>query len=242
MDTRAFFRFIDSVYAFNGHYRTVEAMYNGKLKLGEWKKRIGDKRRGFEACVFTCCAENKEFKEQLYIYIDRFKTSLDNYEKSGWFENQFDINTEKRKFLEQKYHETRRKEIALAYKYLVSILNKEVDSDIKEESHYQDIYSIDQLEIIRKYLINNKYLHKDTSTEDFVYYFSGKGDKPQKPLQWIGYKIDAAFFIDTFYNKETKKWKKAQQVFGYERLDNSLSCKSYLINKVNPFKEFKDSL
>lgn len=239
MDTRPFFSFIDAVYAFNGQKRTVDALRSGKLRFGKWVESMSKKRRAFEACAFTCCAESPDFREQLTIYYDKLKTSVDNYEKSHWFDNQYDIKTQKREFFEQKYHEVRRKEITIAYNYLTALMGK-TKSTSDNEMHYTEEYTIEQLNSIFDYLIEHKHLDPLTKREDFIYYFSGKGEKPLMPLRWIGTKINAAFFIDIFSN-DTKKWKKSQIVFGFTRLNNSLSCRAYRDVK-NPFDELKHNI
>lgn len=160
---------------------------------------------------------------------------MENYEKSRWFDNQYDIKTQKREFFEQKYHEVRRKEITIAYNYLTALMGKATSTNY-DESHYIDIYTIEQLNTIFDYLIENKHLDPKTKREDFIYYFSGKGEIPLMPLRWIGTKINAAFFIDRFFDDDTKKWKKSQVVFGFTRLNNSLSCLAYRAAK-NPFDE-----
>lgn len=240
MDTRPFFSFIDAVYAFNGQKRTVDALCSGKLRFGKWAESMSNKRRAFEACAFTCCAESPDFREQLTIYYDRLKTSMENYEKSRWFDNQYDIKTQKREFFEQKYHEVRRKEITIAYNYLTALMGKATSTNY-DESHYIDIYTIEQLNTIFDYLIENKHLDPKAKREDFIYYFSGKGEIPLMPLRWIGTKINAAFFIEAFYDKDAKKWKKAERVLGFTRLNNSLSCLSYSDRK-NPFEELKNKI
>ena len=240
MDTRPLFNFIDTIYAFNGQKRTVDAFCSGKLRFGKWAESLSNKRRAFEACVFTCCAESPDFREQLIIYYDKLKTSVENYEKSHWFDNLYDIKTHKHEFFEQKYHEVRRKEITIAYNYLTALMGKTTSIN-DSESHYIDIYSIEQLNTIFNYLIENKQLDPNSKREDFIYYFSGKGDKPHLPLRWIGTKINAAFFIEAFYDDDIKKWKKAQVVFGFTRLNNSLSCLSYG-DRQNPFGELKSNI
>lgn len=240
MDTRPFFNFIDAVYAFNGQKRTVDAFCSGKLRFGKWAESISNKRRAFEACAFSCCAESSDFREQLTIYYDRLKTSVDNYEKSRWFSNQYDIKTQKREFFEQKYHEVRRKEISIACDYLTALIGK-TNNTCDDEAHYKDIYTPQQLDIIFDYLIDNEYLDPKTQREDFVYYFSGRGEKPNVGLRWIGTKINAAFFIETFYIDDAKKWKKSQLIFGFTRLNNSLSSLSYS-DKTSPFIELRNKI
>ena len=171
------------------------------------------------------------------IYFDRLKTSVDNYEKSHWFNKQYDINTQKREFFEQKYHEVRRKEITIAYNYLYTLLQKN-NNPSDGGVHYNDNYTLEQLSKIFDHLISNQYLDGGTPKEDFIYFFSGQGKSTQTQLKWIGSKVDAALFIEMFFSDDMTKWKKAEIIFGYHRLNKSITnCL-----KDNPFKELYETL
>ena len=116
MDTRKFFKFINAIY--NGYYRNINALCNGRLDIEKWGIVLAYKRKGFEIYAFSCYMESQLFRDRVGIYYNRLKKSLANYEKSHWFDYDFDINKNRRTYFEQKYHIIRRREISLACEFL----------------------------------------------------------------------------------------------------------------------------
>ena len=99
MDTRNFFKFINAIY--NGYHRNINAICNGKLDIEDWGRVLAYKRKGFETCAFACYVESSLFRDKVVIYYNKFKESLANYEKSNWFDYDFDINKNRRTYFEQ---------------------------------------------------------------------------------------------------------------------------------------------
>lgn len=247
MNTDNFFAFIDFVYAFNSHKRTVDALCNGTIRFGRWAEKISKKRRNFESCAFTCYAENPNFQKQLPIYYNKLKKSIEGYDKSHWFDNEYDIKTDKRKFLEQKYHEVRRKEIINAFNYLHQLMNGESIDDAQkgEESvcmSFSPKYDDEKLLEIYQYLIDNDFIDTKTDFKDFCYYFSGKGEIPTKRLKWVGTGTDLAIFIHHFYYTEEKKWEKTKFVFDKEYNYPSVIERLGSRKKEDPFVDFADKI
>lgn len=245
MDTRKFFKFINAIY--NGYYRNINALCNGRLDIEKWAIVLAYKRKGFEICAFACYVESPLFRDKVVIYYNKFKESLANYEKSHWFDYDFDINKNRRTYFEQKYHIIRRKEISLACEFLEKLLNEPNlisynDTVSDELSHYNLDYNEEQFKSIYNFLIDGKYLESTTDLNDFIYYFSGNGDKPQHGLKWINKKVNLALFLAELCNNEEKKWERAKNIFGIDGLAQSYSNTAYRKSTNNPFEGLKDTL
>lgn len=89
MDTRNFFKFIYAIY--NGYHRNINAMCDGKLDIEDWGRVLAYKRKAFEECAFSYYIVSQQFRDKVGIYYNKFKESLANYEKSHWFDCDFDI-------------------------------------------------------------------------------------------------------------------------------------------------------
>lgn len=242
MDSRKFFKFINAIY--NGYYRNINALCDGKLDIEDWGRVLAYKRKGFEICAFACYVESPLFRDKVVIYYNKFKESLANYEKSHWFDYDFDINKNRRTYFEQKYHIIRRKEISLACEFLEKLLNEpNPNNDISDGlSHYNLDYNEEQFKSIYNFLIDGKYLESTSTFEDFVYYFSGNGNKPQHGLKWLGSKVNLALFLAELCNNDGKKWEKAKNIFGVDGLAQSYSNTAYRKSTNNPFEGLKDTL
>ena len=245
MDTRKFFKFINAIYS--GYYRNINALCDGKLDIEDWGRVLAYKRKGFEICAFACYVESPLFRDKVVIYYNKFKESLANYEKSHWFDYDFDINKNRRTYFEQKYHIIRRKEISLACEFLEKLLNEPNpisynDTVSDELSHYNLDYNEEQFKSIYNFLIDGKYLESTTALNDFIYYFSGNGDKPQHGLKWLGSKVNLALFLAELCNNDGKKWEKAKNIFGVDGLAQSYSNTAYRKSTNNPFEGLKDTL
>lgn len=245
MDTRKFFKFINAIY--NGYYRNINALCNGKLDIEDWGRVLSYKRKGFEICAFACYVESPLFRDKVVIYYNRLKKSLANYKKSHWFDCDFDINKDRRKYFEQKYHIIRRREITLACEFLEKLQNEtnHISTNNKTPNksfHYNLNYNEEQFKSIYTFLVDGKYLESTTALEDFIYYFSGKGDKPHHGLKWIDKKVNLAQFIDTLCNKENRKWVIAELIFGEYGLRQSNGNTAYRKDDNNPFEDLKNTL
>lgn len=246
MDTRKFFKFINAIY--NGYHRNINAICSGKLDIEDWGRVLAYKRKRFETCAFACYIESPLFRDKVGIYYNRLKKSLDNYEKSNWFDYDFDINKNKRTYFEQKYHVIRKREITLACEFLEKLLNesKPISNNDKKVSnelfHYNLDYNEEQFKSIYTFLIDGKFLKSTTPFEDFIYYFSGNGTKPHYGLKWIDKKVNLAQFIDTLCNKENKKWVRAELIFGEDGLRQSNGNTAYRKDDNNPFEDLKNTL
>lgn len=237
MDTRKFFKFINAIY--NGYYRNINALCDGKLDIEDWGRVLAYKRKGFETCAFSCYVKSQLFRDKVVIYYNKFKESLANYEKSKWFDYDFDINKNRRTYFEQKYHIIRKREITLACEFLEKLLNETIhatkDKGSDELFHYNLCYNEEQFKAVYDFLINCNYLDSTTALNDFIYHFSGEGEKTQNGLKWKSSKVNLSLFIAELCNNEDKKWEKAKNIFGFDGLAQSYSNTAYRKNTSNPF-------
>lgn len=118
-------------------------------------------------------------------------------------------------------------------------MGNEMDNEFKGvflPSLYKDD---DKLVEVCNKLIDGGYLDMSTSSDDFVYFFSGRGKVPEQNLIWIGNNVELAFFVDSyctkFKNDIPEKWKKAQMIFRRnglrQALTNSLNSTKESLNK-----------
>lgn len=241
MDTRYFFEFITATY--NGYNRIIDAMCNGTISIEQWAGKLSNQRKAFEECTFSYYIESQQFRNKVGIYYNKFKESLANYEKSHWFDCDFDINKDRRKYFEQKYHIIRRREITLACKFLEELMDKSNQISTKDKvtnelSHYNLNYNKEQFKFVYDHLISDKYIDSTTTLEDFIYYFSGNGNKPKNGIKWLSTKVNLSLFIGEFCFNVDKKWKIAKDIFGYNGLAQSYSNS----NQKNHFVSLKKAL
>ena len=100
------------------------------------------------------------------------------------------------------------------------------NSNSKDEklSHFNDTRTDEQLCKMLKELIDLGYIANDTNEFDFIYYFSGRGKRPANRLKWSnadGKGVVLSIFINHFYYSESKRWKKAEMIFGKAKLGNA---------------------
>lgn len=108
--------------------------------------------------------------------------------------------------------------------------------------YYTTSFSDKTLQKVFDYLIKRGCLHTETLLSDFIYYFTGRGEKVNNGLKWdseIGGKVKLAYFINTIImggrDQDKSYWKKAEIIFGVRALGNSYSRSSS--NKDNSSNE-----
>lgn len=94
--------------------------------------------------------------------------------------------------------------------------------------HFPSIYKNEtDLRKLCNELINQGFLERDTSIDDFVYFFSGKGEVPKRHLEWVGKNTNLSIFLDCYFIKINtdipSKWKLAQRIFNRKNLRQSLN-------------------
>ena len=190
MNTDGFFAFYNVLYTGDNGNEVINALRYRKITLEKWKKDIFKKRRDCEACIFTCFLENDKFKEQLVIYENEFKQSIENYANSHWFDVEYDITKHPRKHLARRYHEIRKRQIELVLKYIEKVRNPKItnlsvsaDPSVDNRPPHYTYTKIDKTITLFNYLVEKGYL-LNPSQNDFVYYMTGEGESPTSCLQW----------------------------------------------------------
>lgn len=229
MDTRGFFDFYNALYTGDNGNEVIDALRFRKITLEKWKKDIFKKRRDCEACIFTCFLENDKFKEQLVIYENEFKQSIENYAHSHWFDVEYDITKHPRKHLARRYHEIRKRQIELVLKYIEKVRNPKItnlsvsaEPSVDNRPTHYTYTNIDKTITLFNYLVEKGYL-LNPSQNDFVYYVTGEGEPPISCLQWnmSKKKYTLSIFIREMFGDEVCFWDKAEKIFGVKGLKGS---------------------
>ena len=249
MNTKGLFDFYNVIYTYDKGDSVIKALCSGKMRFSRWVDSMFKKRKAFEACVFTCYLENDKFKEQLLIYENRFKQSLEGYVKSKWFDEEFDRKQNPCEFFTRKYHEVRKRQIELALEYIEKVKNpRTTNLSVQSETSVENVvphfegYSTEVITDVFEYLIDIKYLDAHTSKEDFLYYFTGEGEIPTNRLKWRANKVDTAIFVETLFGKSKKRWDITAYIF--DELNNYANIYSRKFRTVFTDKEekFQDAL
>ena len=249
MKTDGFFAFYNALYTGDNGNEVINALRYRKITLEKWKKDIFKKRRDCEACIFTCFLENDKFKEQLVIYENEFKQSIENYAHSHWFDVEYDITKHPRKHLARRYHEIRKRQIELVLKYIEKVRNPKITNPIASTEasvdnrppHFEG-HTVEKMTKVFEYLISKGHLDGNTAKEDFIYYFTGEGEIPSVKLKWRTAKINTAIFIETLFCEVQKKWHITSYIF--DEANTYANIYSRKLNTVFTDKEeiFKEDL
>lgn len=110
------------------------------------------------------------------------------------------------------------------------------EDEIKELIDYNELTGVylpnvynDDVKLVKlcAELINQKYLNDASSKDDFVFFFSGKGNTPNQTLLWQGSTVELGVFLDCYFIKASyeipNKWKISQKIFGRKSLRQSLN-------------------
>ena len=99
-----------------------------------------------------------------------------------------------------------------------------------DDVYYTTSFSDKTLKKVFDYLIKRGCLHPETLLSDFIYYFTGRGEKAKDGLKWEGKdakKVRLAYFINTIIkggrDQDKSYWKKAEIIFAVKGLANSYS-------------------
>ena len=126
----------------------------------------------------------------------------------------------------------------MAIKYIDKIINKEENvvntptyakkqkMQNTSDVYYATTHTNKKLRRVYKYLIENGHLEKDNLLSDFLYYFTGKGEKVNNILKWstkYRAKVDLAFFLVAIVggDRSAECWNKAKTIFGVTGLAQS---------------------
>lgn len=226
MNTDRFFAFYNALYTGDNGNEVINALRYRKITLEKWKKDIFKKRRDCEACIFTCFLENDKFKEQLVIYENEFKQSIENYANSHWFDVEYDITKHPRKHLARRYHEIRKRQIELVLKYIEKVRNPNstnpitsAEASVDNRPPHYTYTNIDKTILLFNFLVEKGYL-LNPSQNDFVYYMTGEGEHPTSCLRWnmSKKKFTLSIFIKKMFGDEVNFWDTAEKIFGVKGL------------------------
>lgn len=253
MDTSAIFDFIDNfVYTYDKGDGFIDALYFGEMSFDDFAKMASQKRKAFDACVFQCTENERTFHSLGMIY-ERIVSIANQYKRFPYWEDYGEYNIAKlsdRELCKAKYHKIRGKEIVLAVASLEKLLkingqtlvdNIYVEDEVINET-FSANYNDEQLQSIYDYLIENDYLHQDTKLNDFIYYFSGRGDVAVTPLRWIGSSTDLALFVKNFYPNEDKVWIKTTAIFGKKARYATLANSATFSKRDKEFSRFQNGM
>lgn len=256
MGTSAIFDFIDGfVFTYGQGEEFIDALFNGEMSYDDFAKMASEKRKAFDASVFECCENDRLFKSLELIY-ERLKPIANHYSHFPYWKDYGEIDTNHideilkgRELCEKKYHEIRGREIILAVTSLEKLLKVNGYSSVNDKEevkccyvHFEKTYNNRQLEHTFNYLMQNGYLYSDSKLEDFVFYFSGKGNVPICNLKWVGTLTDLALFIFSLFPNEEKKWEKTKLIFGVNARFATLVTNNNYRGKDDPFEDLRKSI
>ncbi len=229
MNTKGFFEFYYALYAKGGDDVVINSMFRRKGGVRKFFFDITKKREVCEACIFTCFLENDKFKEQLLIYENEFRQSIENYKTSHWFNDDFGKEKKTLEYYARKYHEIRKRQIELVLKYIEKVRNPKItnlsvsaEPSVDNRATHYTYTNIDKTITLFNYLVEKGYL-LNPSQNDFVYYVTGEGEPPISCLQWnmSKKKYTLSIFIREMFGDEVCFWDKAEKIFGVKGLKGS---------------------
>ncbi len=226
MNTRAFFDFYYALYAKGGDDVVINTMYRKQGGVRKLFFDITKKREACEACIFTCFLENDNFKEQLLIYENEFKQSIERYKTSHWFDDDFGKEEKSHDYYARKYHEIRKRQIELILKYIEKVKNPNstnpiglAEASVDNRPPHYTYTNIDKTILLFNFLVEKGYL-LNPSQNDFVYYMTGEGEHPTSCLRWnmSKKKFTLSIFIKKMFGDEVNFWDTAEKIFGVKGL------------------------
>lgn len=212
--------YMDALCANNQNNREVKMLYNRELDYSKWREGVGRKHISFTHAVSSLIAGNEdEVLQTLTTFQRRLKKVLGEYESSIIFNIRYRYRENKYKFWEQHYHLFRREQVTRTITYIDGVLKEQ---EAKREAskrcstdYYHTQFSDEKLTRVYDYLMEQGYLQADNTLQEFVYYFSGRGEKPTKKLTWCGEfpMVKLSHFLHVIAGCDGEKWKKAKMVF-----------------------------
>ena len=82
-------------------------------------------------------------------------------------------------------------------------------NDIEEQPHFHKEVKDEELEVIFNGLMEHNMLCDNPSFEDFVYWHTGRGERPKLPLTWVAKNV-CRYYVFIYLNKD---WTTAEQCF-----------------------------
>ena len=80
-------------------------------------------------------------------------------------------------------------------------------------AHYTSIKSTVNVDKLYDCLITEGLIDTQTTKDDFIFFFSGKGNYPSKKIKWIGSKVKLAILIAKLHTNSLTDWKTTETIF-----------------------------
>ena len=87
-------------------------------------------------------------------------------------------------------------------------------------THYTAIKGTVDISKLYDVLCTEGYIDGQTTKDDFIYFFSGKGNYPSKKINWKGKKVLLAILIGNLHTPPFTDWKTTEAIFEDVKGDN----------------------
>lgn len=244
MDNRILNRLFNKIAFDNPDFQKsiIRKLCTRELDFNKWKSDFKDDFAKFDQYIRENYPSDIALQNTLPHYKERLSRSLYNYSRSNRFAYTVSYEEDKRKFWEQQYHKLRYEIISAVLKSITDVVNSKKISKSASKSQPTDSYlyigcSKNDIERYFDNLRENYMISKESSKDDFIYYFTGDGQKPNKKIQWVNQLKFLAIFISELYGSRDCEWKIVEQIF--ESKYNLKYLKNILYNQRNK-KSSKD--
>lgn len=207
-----------------------------EIDFNKWESDFKDDVAKFDQYIRENYPSDIVLQNTLPQYKSRLSTSLYRYGRSNRFAYIVSYEEDKRKYWEQQYHKLRYEIISAVLKSIADVVNSKKISKSTGKTQPADVY-LDvgyEKNDLEKYFENLReycMISKESSKEDFMYYFIGDGQKPQKKIQWVHQLKYLALFIWLLYGDRECDWKTVEQIFTSKH--NLKYLKNILYNQKN---------
>ena len=229
--------FYNVIWTFDKGQKIIDSINKGEFTLEQYEEMLYNKRQAFDECLIDSVFKKVNIGF-LYNVINRLYNVLcKDY-------SDFDFSKDD---IETKCHYIRYKQLAFAVNHSKDILggldeipSKDDGTDEELKQMYlskTNVYYMNKSDEELKEIydeIKDEYLSRDSSFEQFRYCMTGQG-KPTARISWVGQKDTLAYFIETFFEDDGRKWKKSEGVFGMKVANSNLQNSK----KANPFAYLK---
>ena len=228
--------FYNVIWTFDKGQKIIDSINKGEFTLEQYEEMLYNKRQAFDECLI-----DSVFKKVNIGFLYQIINRLDSVLCKDY--SDFDFSKDD---IETKCHYIRYKQLAFAVNHSKDLLgldeipSKDDGTDEELKQMYlskTNVYYMNKSDEELKEIydeIKDEYLSRDSSFEQFRYCMTGQG-KPTARISWVGQKDTLAYFIETFFEDDGRKWKKSEGVFGMKVANSNLQNSK----KANPFAYLK---
>ena len=207
-----------------------------EIDFNKWESDFKDDVVRFEQYIRENYPSDIVLQNTLPQHKNRLAQSLYRYSKSNRFAYPVSYEENVRKYWEQRYHKLRYEMISAVLKCITNVVDSKKTSKSTSNTQPTDVYlelgcKKNDLEKYFENLRENYMISKESNKEDFMYYFTGEGEKPQKRIQWVNQLKYLAIFIWLLYDGRPCEWKVVEKIFESKR--NLKYLKNILYNQKN---------